>query len=384
MEMEHVFEQGPIRPPSEAKSLLLRVTRNCPWNRCAFCHSYHGAKFSVRSVEEVRKDIDEAKRAADEIQRISWALGEGGGITDAVIDRVFRDGELSVDSLRSVAAWLYFGGESVFLQDANSIVLKTDDLVEILQYLKRTFPGVTRVTSYCRSKTACRKSVEEFRRLKEAGLTRIHIGLESGYDPLLEFIRKGVTAEEHIEGGRRIVASGISLSEYVIPGLGGTQWSREHALETARVLNAINPDYIRLRTLQVRRETELHRMMKDGRFTPLPEEDVVREIRLFIEHLDGIESRIVSDHILNLLEELEGKLPEDRERLLGIIDDYLALPEDDRLVFRLGRRKGIYRGLRDLSDRRTYDILKRAIDDYREGEPGKLDRDLHRIMHHYI
>ena len=139
MEMEHVFEQGPIRPPSEAKSLLLRVTRNCPWNRCAFCHSYHGAKFSIRSVEEVRKDIDEAKRAADEIQRISWALGEGGGITDAVIDRVFRDGELSVDSLRSVAAWLYFGGESVFLQDANSIVLKTDDLVEILQYLKRTF-----------------------------------------------------------------------------------------------------------------------------------------------------------------------------------------------------------------------------------------------------
>jgi radical SAM superfamily enzyme YgiQ (UPF0313 family) len=382
--MEHGFEQGPIRPPSEAKSLLLRVTRNCPWNRCAFCHSYHGARFSIRSVEEVRKDIDEAKRAADEILRISWALGEGGGVSDAVIDRVFRDGEVSVDSLRSVAAWLYFGGESVFLQDANSIILKTDDLVEILNYLKETFPGVTRVTSYCRSKTACRKSVDEFRRLKEAGLTRIHIGLESGYDPLLDFITKGVTAEEHIEGGRRIVASGISLSEYVIPGLGGTRWSREHALETARVLNAINPDYIRLRTLQVRRETELHRMMKEGRFTPLHEEDVVREIRLFIEHLDGIESRIVSDHILNLLEELEGKLPEDRERLLGIIDGYLALPEDDRLVYRLGRRKGIYRSLRDLSDQRTYNILKQAIDGYREGEPGMLDRDLQRIMHQYI
>lgn len=98
--------------------------------------------------------------------------------------------------------------------------MKTDDLVDILTYLRETFPQVTRITSYCRSKTACRKSVEEFRRLKEAGLNRIHIGLESGYDPVLEFIRKGVTAEEHIEGGRRIVASGLSLSEYIIPGLG--------------------------------------------------------------------------------------------------------------------------------------------------------------------
>jgi len=382
--MNFSFEQGPIRPPSEAKSLLLRVTRNCPWNKCAFCHSYHDRKFSLRSVEDVRKDIDEARRIADDIGRISWKMGEGGAVSEAVIDGIFRNEGLYNDSYRSIAAWLYYGGESVFLQDANSIIVKTDDLVDILTNLRDTFPQVTRITSYCRSKTACRKSVEEFRRLKEAGLNRIHIGLESGCDPVLEFISKGVTAEEHIEGGRRIVASGLSLSEYIIPGLGGTRWSREHALETARVLNAINPDFIRLRSLQVRRGTALYGIMKEGRFTPLHDEEVVREIRLLIANLKGIESRVVSDHILNLLEELEGKLPEDRDRLLGIIDGYFTLPEDDRLVYRLGRRKGIYRSLGDLSDRRVYGILKGAIDGYKAGDPAELDRDLHRIMHNYI
>jgi len=382
--MAYSFEQGPIRPPSEAKSFLLRVTRNCPWNRCAFCYSYHDAKFSLRSVEEIRKDIDEAAGIADSIRRVSWKMGEGGSVSERVIDNIFLNEGLYGDSFRSIAAWLYYGGESVFLQDANSIIMKTDDLVEVLTCLKERFPQVTRITSYCRSKTACRKSVEEFRRLKEAGLTRIHIGLESGCDPVLEFIRKGVTAEEHIEGGRRIVASGLSLSEYIIPGLGGTLWSREHAVETARVLNAINPDFIRLRSLQVRKGTELYGMMKEGRFTPLHDEEVVREIRLLVSRLDGIQSRIVSDHILNLLEELEGKLPEDREKLLGIIDGYLALPDDDRLVYRLGRRKGVYRSLKDLSDRRIYGILKGAIDGYKAGDPGKLDRDLYRIMHDYI
>jgi len=382
--MAYSFEQGPIRPPSEAKSFLLRVTRNCPWNRCTFCYSYHDAKFSLRSVEEIRKDIDEAAGIADSIRRVSWKMGEGGSVSERVIDNIFLNEGLYGDSFRSIAAWLYYGGESVFLQDANSIIMKTDDLVEVLTCLKERFPQVTRITSYCRSKTACRKSVEEFRRLKEAGLTRIHIGLESGCDPVLEFIRKGVTAEEHIEGGRRIVASGLSLSEYIIPGLGGTLWSREHAVETARVLNAINPDFIRLRSLQVRKGTELYGMMKEGRFTPLHDEEVVREIRLLVSRLDGIQSRIVSDHILNLLEELEGKLPEDREKLLGIIDGYLALPDDDRLVYRLGRRKGVYRSLKDLSDRRIYGILKGAIDGYKAGDPGKLDRDLYRIMHDYI
>ncbi len=381
---EMSFEQGPIRPPSEARSLLVRVTRNCPWNKCAFCNSYRDTAFSLRTVEEVRNDIRAAGEIAAEIRSLSWQMGEGGRVTADVINRIWNpDGPYS-DGFRSVGAWLYYGGESVFLQDANSLIVKTADLVEILHFVKETFPHVTRITSYCRSKTAARKSVEELKSLREAGLSRIHIGMESGYDPLLAFIRKGTTAAEHVEGGKRIVAAGISLSEYVIPGLGGTRWSKEHAEETARTINQINPDFIRLRSLHVVRGTDLDGLMRSGAFSPLGDEDVVREIRRFIECLEGVESTLVSDHILNLLEELEGKLPEDRERLLDAIDRYFALPPTDRLIFRIGRRRGLYRKLDDLSDRPTYGRLKQVVDDYMKAEPGRLEQDLFRLMHHYI
>ncbi|MEA3486329.1 MAG: radical SAM protein [Thermodesulfobacteriota bacterium] len=382
--MNFSFEQGPIRPPSEAKSLLIRVTRNCPWNKCAFCHTYHETKFELRSVEEVKADIQEAGDIADQIREISWKLGQGGVVTRFVIDRIYGSEAFYSDSFRQVAAWLYFGGESVFLQDADSIIVKTGDLVEMIAFIREKFPAVKKITSYCRSHTARRKSIEELCMLRDAGLTRIHIGLESGCDSVLKFIKKGVTAADHIEGGQKIVESGISLSEYIIPGLGGDKWSRENALETARVINEINPDYIRLRSLQVRRGTDLYGMMKVGEFKPLGDEAVVREIKLLIENLDGIESRIVSDHILNLLEELGGKLPEDKERLLGIIDRFFAMPEDDRLIYRLGRRKGIYARLDDLSDRRSYNVLKAILEEYRSEDSGNLDRDLYRIMHSYI
>jgi len=382
--MNFSFEQGPIRPPSEARSLLIRVTRNCPWNKCAFCHTYHGTKFKLRSVKEVKADIQEAGDIADQIREISWKLGQGGSVTRFVIDRIYGSEAFYSDSFRQVAAWLYFGGESVFLQDADSIIVKTGDLVEMIAFIREKFPAVKRITSYCRSHTARRKSIEELCMLRDAGLTRIHIGLESGCDPVLKFIKKGATAADHIEGGQKVVESGISLSEYIIPGLGGDRWSRENALETARVINEIKPDYVRMRSLQVRRDTDLYKMMKNGEFKPLGDEDVVREIRLFIENLDGIKSRIVSDHILNLLEELGGRLPGDKEKLLGIIDRFFAMPEDDRLIYRLGRRKGIYASLDDLSDTRTYNALKAVLEEHRREGSGNLDRDLYRIMHSYI
>ena len=378
------FEQGPIRPPSEARSLLVRVTRNCPWNKCAFCNSYRDTAFSLRTVEEVKKDIRIAGDIAAEIRSLSWKMGEGGRVTGDVINHLWNHDGPHHDGYRSVGAWLYYGGESVFLQDANSLIVKTADLVEILDFIKETFPQVSRITSYCRSKTAARKSVEELKSLRAAGLSRIHIGMESGYDPLLAFIRKGTTAAEHVEGGKRIVDAGISLSEYVIPGLGGTRWSKEHAEETARVLNRINPDFIRLRSLHVVRGTDLDGMMRSGAFTPLGDEDVLREIRRFIECLEGIETMLVSDHILNLLEELEGKLPEDKEKMLAAIDRYFGLPPTDRLIFRIGRRRGIYRKLDDLSDRQTHARLKQIVDEYEEEDPGRLEQDLFKLMHHYI
>ncbi|MCX5852208.1 MAG: radical SAM protein, partial [Deltaproteobacteria bacterium] len=245
-------------------------------------------------------------------------------------------------------------------------------------------PTVTRITSYGRSKTAAKKSVEEYRVLREAGLSRIHIGLESGGDRILAFMNKGVTAADHIEGGKRIVESGISLSEYIMPGLGGSRWTEENARETARVINAINPDFVRIRSLQVAPGTALSRFVEEKRFEMLSDDGVVKEIRLFIECLDGVESTIVSDHILNLLEEVEGTMPADREKMYAVIDRYLALPEVDREVFRLGRRRGMFSRLDDLHDDSTRGTLRRVVDTYRENDPGGLERDLRRIMEHYI
>ena len=382
--MELTFEQGPIRPPSEAQSLLIRATRNCPWNRCAFCYTYQGCDFELRAVEDVKKDIQAARDIADQIKELSWRMGEGGRVNRSVVAAIFSDEPPYGDSFRSVAAWLYYGGDSVFLQDANSLILKTPDLVEILRFIKEKFPRVSRITSYCRSKTAKRKTVNDLKQVREAGLSRIHIGLETGYDPLLEFIKKGVTAAEHIEGGRNVVASGISLCEYIIPGLGGDRWSREHAVETANVLNQINPDFIRLRSLQVRRGTALYDRMERGEFQPLGDEDVLMEIRLFIEHLDGIQSRLISDHIRNLLEELQGKFPADKDRMLATVDRYFSLPERDRMIYRLGRWQGLYRRLDDLADPDLYRRLEAIVDRYLAEDPDRLDRDLAEIRQNYL
>ncbi len=343
------FEQGPIRPPSEARSLLLRVTRNCPWNRCEFCPVYKGERFSRRTVAEIKEDIDTVREMVETLKRRSWEGGFGGSIDRRLVEGILQDGRYS-ESFRSVAVWLYYGGESAFLQDANSLVMKTPNLAAVVSYLKETFPQIKRITSYARSSTLARKSVEELRKLREAGLNRIHVGLESGSDAVLSYVRKGVTAAQQIEGGRRVAAAGIELSEYVMPGLGGRRLSREHALETARVLNAINPDFIRIRSLALPGGTGLREKWERGEFERPSDEEMVRELRLFIEHLKGIQSYVASDHILNLLEEVEGRLPEDKAAMLAVIDRFLGLPGEERLLFQLGRRLGLFRNLSDLED----------------------------------
>ena len=378
------FEQGPIRPPSEARSLLIRVTRNCPWNRCAFCHTYQGERFSLRPVAEVKEEIRRIGRAVERIRELSGESGGGGNIGGEIIPRFFDLGQGYDDHLRSIAAWLLSGGESVFLQDANSLIVKTDDLAEVIDFIRTTLPSVSRITTYARAKTAAKKTVEELRRLREAGLSRIHIGMETGFGPLLTFIRKGVSAAEQVEGGQKIREAGISLCEYVMPGLGGSQWSAEHALETARVLNQINPDHIRLRTLQVVPGSPLGEKVREGKFQPLDDEAILREIRLFFETLRGITSEVVSDHILNLLEELEGTLPGDKERIIGVIDHFFSLSMEERMIFRLGRRMGIYRRLDDLADSHTYRRLGEILQGYRGRDPRHLEGDLAKLRSRYI
>ena len=351
------FELGPIRPPSEAHSLLIRVTKNCPWNRCRFCHTYKGTKFELRSVEEIKQDIRTAKAIQDEIKELAWKSGSGGRLEQTAA-MVFNN--ISDDAYRNVALWLYADGKSAFLQDADSLIIKAGELAEVIRFLKETFPSIDRITSYARAKTVAKKKLEELIELREAGLSRIHIGLESGYDPLLQYVDKGVTAAEHIAAGRKVVESGISLSEYVILGLGGKKWWREHAIHTARVLNEINPDFIRFRTLTVNDRMPLHNDVNDGSFIRETDKEIVGEERLLLENLECT-SNLVSDHINNLLQEIEGKLPEDKQRMLAIIDRFQALTPKERTSFIVGRRIGMYTGLADMNDKGRRAAVEQVI-----------------------
>ena len=379
------FEQGPIRPPNEAQSLLLRFTRNCPWNRCEFCPVYKGRKFSLRSVEDIKQDVQTARDIADEIKAVSWKLGYSGNISDAVISHVFSAGSYS-SSYRSVAAWMYYGTGACFLQDADNLIMRTDDLVEALTFLRRKFPEIKRVTTYSRSRTAAKKSLESLKRIRESGLDRVHIGLETGCDPLLQLVKKGVTAAQQVEAGRKLMEAGMEVSEYVMPGLGGREMWRQHAVETARVLNQINPHFIRLRSLRVPQRVPLHARLKDGSFQMLTDDELAEEIRVFIEHLDGITSTLTSDHIMNLLEEVSGKLPEDKPRMLAVIRSYQELPDSERLIYRVGRRGGAFRSTRDLeSDPETYRKIQQMIAELQQREgPEAVERLITDMVDQYI
>jgi radical SAM superfamily enzyme YgiQ (UPF0313 family) len=291
------FEQGPIRPPSEANSLLVRVSRNCPWNRCAFCSLYKGTRFSLRSVEEVLQDVE--------------------AMRDHYGDRA----------------------DTVFLQDANPLLTRPDDLVQIVTGITERLPSVNRITAYARSHTLARRTVEDLTRIRRAGLDRLHIGFESGCNDVLAMVDKGTTQAEQVLAGQRAKAAGFEISEYWMPGLGGTRLSTSHADESAQALTAIQPHFIRLRTTAVVPGTPLHDMQKDGRFKPLDEVGKVVEIRRFLAGLTGLQTRLESDHMLNLLMSLRGNLPDDLPRLLKTCDDFLARPEDEQQEFISRRRR---------------------------------------------
>ncbi len=378
-----MIEQGPIRPPSESKSLLLRLTRNCPWNQCLFCPVYKSTTFSRRTVAEIKKDIDTIRRVIDDIQDISWKLGCGGKITSSVISHIYPNRDQG-PLYRQVAHWLYFAEGSVFLQDANSLIMKPDDLAEVLHYLRARIPGVRRITSYARSRTLAQRTLEQLVALRQAGLDRIHIGLESGYDPVLRFMKKGSTAAEHIKAGCLVRDAGISLSEYVMPGLGGKRWWRENALATADVLNQINADFIRLRSLRVPKSAPLSDEIEAGEMELLDDDGVVREIRLFIESLDGITSTVASDHIMNLLEEVSGTLPDDKEKMLAVADRYLALTEEERLTYKVGRWGGAYRSLDDLKDPVVRAKIEKVIQQWNQEATGQVDRVIREMADQYI
>lgn len=332
-DLELGFETGPIRPPSEAGSYLVRITRGCPWNRCGFCVTYRKEDFSVRPVEEVLGDIDRMAAIRDSL------LLPGGGIARP------RDAFGYV-----VANALANGGRTAFLQDADSLSIKPDAMRAILNHFKKRFPEVERVTTYARSHTLALKKLDDLKSFRDAGLTRVHVGMETAHDPLLKIISKGVTFEQHVAAGQKAIEAGFELSEYVMPGLGGVEMSEGHADDTARALTLIDPHFIRLRSLCLHPKMTLSKAFGEGGLTRQTEVEVVAEIRRFVGGLDVTRSVLASDHILNLLGELNGILPGDKDRLLSICDEFLRLPKREQLLFQAGRRAGRLERVSDLAN----------------------------------
>jgi len=315
------FEQGPIRPPSEARSLLIRITRNCPWNFCTFCGLYKGTKFSKRPVDHVLKDIDTVR-----------------GYVDAILKRRKTQGSDDLQALHAARNFVANGMKSIFIQDGNSLIIKPEDMVLILDHIRQAFPSVDRITSYARAHTIARISDENLAKIAGAGLNRIHIGMESASDSVLKTVKKGTDKKTQIKAGQKVRRAGIELSEYYMPGLGGKALSQENARMTADALNQINPDFIRIRTLALPEGTPLSQHYANGDFDKPGQVDTARELLVFLESLDGIESMVKSDHILNLFPEVDGRLPGDKEQMISTIRQFLDLDDHDQMLYCIGRR----------------------------------------------
>ena len=279
-----IYDEPLYRPPSEAYSLIIQVTIGCSHNKCTFCGMYKSKKFRIRSKSDIFRDLEEMAAYSKKVRRI-------------------------------------------FLADGDALVMKTADLKDILQKIKELFPYCERVGIYATPRDILRKSPEELTFLKEHGLGIVYLGVESGSDKILRDINKGADSKEMTEAGKRIVSSGIKLSVTLISGLGGRDDWEEHARESARVINEINPDYLGLLTLLIEPGTRMHNMVEEGTFKLLSTEEIARETQILIESLELRNCIFRSNHASNYFS-LEGTLPHDKTRLLKQLDDVLNHIED--------------------------------------------------------
>jgi histone acetyltransferase (RNA polymerase elongator complex component) len=340
---------GPI---GEGAALMLRVNRNCPWNQCLFCSVYKPSKFSGRSVEEVKRDIDAARRVGDLLEGTSWEIGLNGYVQHEVIEasikkypdvygeypsRVTETQRTALRCLGNLANWYMYGARRVFLQDANALFMKAAELIEVLRYLKKAFPTVDTVTCYARARTCAQRSAEEWKDLHAAGLSWCFVGIESGNDEVLEFMKKGASRKEHMEGGRKLMDSGVQMAAFVMPGLAGRdpERSREHTADTVAVLNEIRPTEVRVRSLAVLESAPLRGKWEAGEFLPPSEEQMVDELKGLIEGVN-FDCTFETLQMTNLFT-FKGQLPARRNTFLDAISDYQALSPLERARYLLNR-----------------------------------------------
>jgi radical SAM superfamily enzyme YgiQ (UPF0313 family) len=287
-----------IRPPSEWKSYFLPVTSGCSTNTCIFC-MYYGSKLQMRDVDDVKSEID------------ALALFTRKGIrlpnVSNVVYAVAQD----------------WDGKMVFLQDGDALVYPFPKLREVLQYLNEKLPSVERVGTYATPQDILRRSVDELKELKRLKLGIFYTGLESGDDELLQKIGKGASSDELIETGKKVKEAGIIFSVTIILGLGGVEGSQKHALETARVLTEIDPEYVGALTLTFVPGTPLYEQWERNEFHPLSPFQSLEELKLIIEKSNFTDCFFSSMHASNYLS-VRGKLPRDKERMLREIEKVLA------------------------------------------------------------
>lgn len=290
------YEGNIFRPPSEARSYILQCTVGCSHNRCTFCSMYKDKKYRVRELEEIMADIRMAKL-------------------------------------------YYHDVEKVFLADGDALAMATSDLLQVLDALYDNFASLKHIGIYASPDSILNKSVEELSEMKNHGLTIAYLGVETGDKELLKDVRKGVTYEEMVAAGKRIREAGILLSVTILLGLAGrTPKAVDHALNTARICNEINPDYIAALTLMLTPKTELYRRMQKGEFQ-LPEPfEILEELRIIIENLDVQESEFRSNHASNYLP-IKGRLPEDKKDILSLIDQIIK--RNDRKYLRPDYMRGL-------------------------------------------
>lgn len=277
------YEGTVYRPPSEAGSLLIQATIGCPHNKCRFCGMYKDKRFRIRKLADIMEDLAEAGNRF------------GSGV------------------------------RTLFLPDGNTIIMKTASLLQILEKSRAIFPALERITLYGSAKFLAHKTLDELKTLRRAGLSRVHMGLESGDDETLRAMKKGATAAESAVAGKKVREAGLELSVYYLVGIGGRQRLIEHALASAQVINIMNPDFIRLRTYFPVKSAPLYEDIENGDFELPSAHEALRELELLISNIET-SSLLLSDHISNYLN-LSGRLPDDKPELLQEIKNALECDE---------------------------------------------------------
>ncbi len=277
-----------IRPPSEAESLILQVTIGCSHNKCSFCPTYKGVSFRLKDESIIDRDIAFAsKRYGPLIKR-------------------------------------------VFLCDGDVLILKTEYLLSLFKKLKRAFPNLNRIGLYGNAKSILRKTQEELSLLKENGLGIIYLGVESGNDEVLERVRKGVNSKMMLSAGEKVVASGIKLSVTVLLGIGGVELSKAHAIDTGRLLTAMEPNYIGALTVMVIEDTPLYEEQRANRFILPSPFQILEELKIMIENTNLRSGLFMANHASNYLP-IKIRIPKDKEMVLALLNKVISEKDNSYL-----------------------------------------------------